>query len=315
MKTHRLRSLFGIVLATGFVGARGSPCGECPDQVEVVVLYPDAGASDAGTVAPGWTPTAAECTRACGGNQTSCQGVAVSAGDGGTVPGIECVHRGQCGGAGRRPPGLVAVPHHALPDDDTCAWLAEAAHLEAASVHAFSRLRRELANHGAPRTLLRAASRAARDERRHARTMRGLARRRGARAPIVEVMQTSPQTLLALAIENAIEGCVRETWSAFLAQHQAEHARDPLVRAAMKKIARDESRHAALAWSIDVHLRARLDGASRARIDELRSREARAVIAAAGNAGSVSSQALGLPSPEVAVTLATALYRALRIAT
>ena len=44
----------------------------------------------------------------------------------------------------------------------------------------------------------------------------------------------------------------RETWAALLAQHQAEHARDPLVRAAMKSIALDEARHAALAWTIEV---------------------------------------------------------------
>jgi hypothetical protein len=312
MKTSRLSSLFGIVLATAFVGARGSPCGECGDQIEVITLYPDAGASDAGTGTPReWTPSKEQCDRTCGSNHVSCRGVGVGTGDGGVVPGIECTRRAECG-AGRRPAGLMAVRDEAWPRDDAACWLASAAHLEEASVHAFSRLRHELAAHRAPRRLLRAASRAARDERRHARTMRALVRRRGARAPAVEVAMHLPRSLLALAIENAIEGCVRETWSALLAHHQARHARDPLVRAAMARIAVDETRHAALAWSIDRHLCRRFDRTTRAHLEALRSREARAVMAAL-EGGRPRDEALGLPGPEMATALADGLYRALGI--
>ena len=222
--------------------------------------YPDAGPSDAGArEAPKeWTPTADECDRACGASRASCRGVAVSTGDGGTVPGIECTDRAACG-AGRRPAGLVPLDGRAIEADAVATWLATAAHLEAASVHAFRRLRVELEAHGAPERLLRAASRAARDERRHARSVGALARRRGARARPVELGATLPRTLLALAIENAVEGCVRETWAALVAEHQARHAREATMRAAMKRIAVDEARHAALAWTIDRYLRRKLD--------------------------------------------------------
>jgi hypothetical protein len=69
--------------------------------------------------------------------------------------------------------------------------LAEAAWLEAASVDAFRVLRLELRAHSAPRRLLRAASRAARDERRHARAAGALARRFDVTVPAVE-RQASP---------------------------------------------------------------------------------------------------------------------------
>ena len=50
--------------------------------------------------------------------------------------------------------------------------------------------------------------------------------------------------LEAIAIENAVEGCVRESFGALLATWQAKTAGDARVRAAMKRIARDETRHA-----------------------------------------------------------------------
>jgi hypothetical protein len=53
-----------------------------------------------------------------------------------------------------------------------------------------------------------------------------------------------------MAIENASEGCVRETFGALLATWQARNAADPTVRGSMRRIARDETRHAALAWSV-----------------------------------------------------------------
>jgi hypothetical protein len=53
-----------------------------------------------------------------------------------------------------------------------------------------------------------------------------------------------------MAIENAVEGCVRETFGALVAHWQARHARDPDVARVMRVVARDETRHAALAWAI-----------------------------------------------------------------
>lgn len=169
---------------------------------------------------------------------------------------------------GRRPHGLKEPRNRQR--RGLASHLADAAWLEAASVDAFRRLRRELEAHGAPRRLLRAASRSGRDERRHARTTRALARRFGVRVPKVECAPFERRSLFELALENAIEGCVRETWGALVAMHQAERAHDLDVRAAMAGIARDELRHAELAWRIERWLAPRLTSEHRQKLGEAR---------------------------------------------
>src|SRR5262249_46481286 len=79
-----------------------------------------------------------------------------------------------CAGVGRRPAG-VGAPWIAEVEDGP-AWLARAAHLEAASVPAFAQLERELEAHRAPESLIAGARRALLDEVRHARIMNDLAR-------------------------------------------------------------------------------------------------------------------------------------------
>ncbi|MBK7826517.1 hypothetical protein [Nannocystis sp.] len=155
--------------------------------------------------------------------------------------------------------------------DPLTAWLARAAHDEAGSVHAFDALHSELTDHGAPASLLRRVRRAAADERRHTIAVDRLVRaRRGAwRRPRVHPMPT--RGLRALAIENAVEGCVRETWAALSAAHQAAHARNPAIRTAMLTIAADERRHAELAWAIDAWVLARLGAADRRAVEFARS--------------------------------------------
>jgi rubrerythrin len=127
-------------------------------------------------------------------------------------------------------------------------YLAKAAYLERASVTAFVRLAEELAAHGAPTRLRRAALRAARDEILHARIVARLAERAG--APSIDqprVRAARVRSLAALAIENAVEGCVYETFGAAVGLAQAMTASDAKVRAAMRRIARDEMQHAELA--------------------------------------------------------------------
>lgn len=85
------------------------------------------------------------------------------------------------------------------------AWLAEMARLEAASVFAFDRLARELVAHRAPPTLVAAARRAERDELRHARIARALARRWGHPPEVVTAAPLPVRGLRAIAEENAIE--------------------------------------------------------------------------------------------------------------
>jgi hypothetical protein len=178
-------------------------------------------------------------------------------------------------------------------------YFATMAHLEAASVHAFERLREELAAHSAPASLLRVAGRSARDEVRHARITAQLAHRFGAQTEAPRVRTKAVRSLARVAHENAIEGCVRETFGAMVATWQATHAEDEGVRRAMGRIAVDETRHAALAWAIarwaeprlDARARARIRKAQRAAIERLTADVAHALPTAARREAGIPSTA------------------------
>ena len=114
------------------------------------------------------------------------------------------------------------------------------------------------------RRLVRAASRAVRDEMRHVRQTSALARRFG-EEPIAPIPPPPRplRSLAAIARENALEGCVRETFSALECAWQAVRSADPVVRATMARIARDEMRHLALSWEVHRWALSRLDRAQR----------------------------------------------------
>jgi len=77
--------------------------------------------------------------------------------------------------------------------------------------------------------------------------------------------------LFAIALENAREGCVRETWGAACAIVQSQRASDPELREAMRLIARDELRHAVLSWDVAEWIAARLTNEERDCVDAERS--------------------------------------------
>ncbi len=120
---------------------------------------------------------------------------------------------------------------------------------------------------GAPRDLRERALRAARDERQHAHAMTDLARERGAVVPRVRAARRRARSLFDVALENATEGCVRESYGALFAVWQAEHAFDPRVRVEMQNIARDEAEHAELASDVHEWARKRLAPHERASLD------------------------------------------------
>ncbi len=215
-----------------------------------------------------------------------------------------------CPVPGRRPDGL----RDARPDapDAMGLWLARAAHMEAASVFAFESLARELAELGAPAALVDAARRSADDERRHARMMGRLAERAGAAVPPVEVEAPCARTAFAIARENAVEGCVHETWAAMEALAQSSRAARPGVAATMGAIAVDEMRHASLAWQVAAWLEPRLSEAERAAVREARE-GARATLEARVERGYDRGlgEALGLPPPGLAARLVASLHAAL----
>lgn len=217
---------------------------------------------------------------------------------------------------GRRPAGLCAPESASEPareDDCTHAasglvaigeYFAAAARLEAASVAAFQVLRDELAAHGAPEALLVAAMQAARDEVRHARVTAELAARYGATAEAPRVDPAALRSLEAIAIENAVEGCVRETFGALVGAFQAEAAQDPEVARAMIEIAEDEARHAALAWQIAAWAEPQLSDAGRARVRTAQKDAVAALRAELEVPVDPSLQALaGVPDPARALVL------------
>ena len=127
---------------------------------------------------------------------------------------------------------------------------ARMAALEAESVMAFEALAGELRRHGAPAELSEAARSAARDEVRHAHLTGELAKAFGGEPEVTKPMRQRRLELYELALDNAVEGCVRETLGAVFALYQAERARDARVRAVLRDIARDELEHGRLAWRI-----------------------------------------------------------------
>lgn len=201
---------------------------------------------------------------------------------------------------GRHTDGVVR-PH--VPGDGPARFLAKAAHAEAASVAAFRRLARELQAHGAPAGLVDAAYVAARDEVRHARVMRKLAFGHGGAPPRVEVDDLPIRGLFAVALENAVEGVVHETWAALIALHQAAHAEEPDVAAAMAAIAEDEAHHAELAAAVHAWALPLLSPADRARV------EAAARRAVADLAGIRYPAALGLPDGATVAALHAGMVR------
>ncbi|WP_043710632.1 ferritin-like domain-containing protein [Corallococcus macrosporus] len=212
---------------------------------------------------------------------------------------------------GRRPEGLQS-PGAVACDDVLGRHFATIAHLEAASIQAFLRLREELALHGADVALQDAALVSALEEVMHTEVSARLAGRHGATPPAPQVDAAAPRSLFAVALDNAVEGCVRETFGALVARHQAMHARDGEVRASMARIAEDETRHAALSWKIDQWAQARLSGSEREVLQLAKQRAAAALREeAAAPVNPVLVSEAGLPSPEVAVALVDTLAREL----
>lgn len=212
---------------------------------------------------------------------------------------------------GRRPPGLSSSGLSAC-DQVLGRFFAEAAHLEAASVPAFEQLAFELGMHGAPEALRQAMLSAALEELEHTRITGALARGFGA-APVTPEVEARPaRSLLELAVDNAVEGCVRETYGALVAQHQAMHAQNPSVRDAMAGIARDEARHAELSWELNGWLARELDEAGRQAVREARRvavEELRAELTAPVDSTLVCEA--GLPSADVAHQLLAELERSI----
>ncbi len=262
--------LLGAGVCVGCSGAGGCPA---PDTTQTFATSQLEASSDAGSADGSIDDLIARCQASSSDCMPLCEHVALwptsikscKLINGGLT--VSIVEATPCGG--RCPEGL-APPVSGIARDPLGAWLAANAHLETASIDAFEILATELGAHGAPPALIRAARVATVDERRHAEAIGRLAASRGAVPPAVYVTRGPVRDIESVARENAVEGCVRETYAALLACRQARAAADPAIGFAMTGIARDETRHAALAWAVDGWTQALLAPAARRRVREAR---------------------------------------------
>ncbi len=212
-----------------------------------------------------------------------------------------------CPVSGRMTQG-TAVPARPAGGNDVGRYFVQVAGLEAAAVDAFERMAAELQVLGAPVELVQWARASAEDERRHTRDMGALAERFAVKPAVHEAQQFALRGLFEVALENAVEGCVRETYGAVVGHHQARHAQDPVVRAGMARVAEDETRHAALSWAVAEWALPRLTDAQR---EEIREAQRGAIDALARSVSIPESDALlhdaGLPAPSAALAMLQAL--------
>jgi hypothetical protein len=278
MRSIQLTELFATIIAgiapAGALAGCGIGSSDCdPNKVEsqtvqTLILAPDAGVvavfddspdggewnsvtdgSDCSPACQKYASGLAGCGRAEG---TACRVVASD----GVNTKVECSMNNfsLClppGGAvcGRRPLRARRKRVTAGAKISLSGLFAEMAALERDSVAAFRELAAALQAHRAPSALIERSRKAARDEAHHTRMMARLAglakvpggsRRTSGRMPEWE----------EVVIDNAVEGCVRETFGALVAYWQGRNAARTDVRETMRAVGADETEHAALAWDI-----------------------------------------------------------------
>jgi hypothetical protein len=219
---------------------------------------------------------------------------------------VDVLEPGQAHGCrGRRPPGWDVRASRAT--SSVKRFFEDAASLEAASVGAFALVARELESFGAPRELTRRARAAARDEVRHAELM-------SRRAGVTNASSAPPletRTPFEAALDNAVEGCVNESFAAVVARFQSRASSDEDLAREFAAIADDECAHGDLAHDIAAWLEPRLTPDERERVSSARERAKRLLVARAFDAaGGVDDararETLGLPTRAQAAALAKA---------
>ncbi|MBL8683745.1 MAG: hypothetical protein JNK05_31525 [Myxococcales bacterium] len=258
----------------------------CPDGGP-----PDADVPDATSCAPIIRTTVPNCestvTYPCGipggpvrSGDPRCAMLCTGAGNPGITPGYctggpgaNSVTCGICG-VGRFTDGLDASACDG--GDDAArsfgAWLARGAQVEGIAAMAFDRLADELASFGAPASLVDGARTSAGHEREHCAAMTELAARWGHDVSLASASAFGSRTLADIVIENAGEGCVRETLGAVVMAYQSQHAQDRAVREALAKIAFEEQAHSAWSWALDAWARSVVDHETLAAMDAARDR-------------------------------------------
>jgi hypothetical protein len=131
-------------------------------------------------------------------------------------------------------------------------WLRDA-RMEHASIASFARFVMDLVALGAPADLVHDAGVALLDEVEHARLCFSVAAHFGGKAfgpaSFDAAAAASPARDFEQILRSVVmEGCVGETVAAYVASQRLASASDPVARAALTRIAEDETRHAELAF-------------------------------------------------------------------
>jgi hypothetical protein len=153
--------------------------------------------------------------------------------------------------SGELPAALPTALDPALRAEIARSWT-EQALMEHASVAAFARFSLQLVSLGAPPQLLLGAAQAMQDEVQHAQACFALARRHSdaeiGPGPLPIEGALEQQDLLSVVLGTIAEGCIGETVAALEAAEALAHCEDGAACAVLERIAREEARHAQLAW-------------------------------------------------------------------
>jgi hypothetical protein len=159
---------------------------------------------------------------------------------------------------GRRPQGFE-LPPFAHDGSLVGTYLARSAYLDEASAIAYARLARELEYHRAPADLVERCKAARVAKLRHARAFGQLAAQRGVRPVSPKARVLPVRSLEEVALENIVEGFVREVYGAAVATLRARAAASPDIRRVMEEVAEDARLHAELALDLATWLQGVLD--------------------------------------------------------
>ena len=147
---------------------------------------------------------------------------------------------------------IVPLPVPDAVRDAVVAGWTRIAQAEHASVASFAAFVLDLTALGAPSDLVMDATRAMADEVAHARTAFGIASAIGGTSigpgPLSTQGAAGRTTPADVLVATILEGCVGETIAAHEAAVSRDLCTDPAIAVALRTIAEDEGRHAALAW-------------------------------------------------------------------
>ena len=172
---------------------------------------------------------------------------------------------------GRMPNGLVRGNSPATPQASVNTlgqYLSDMATMETAAITAFYYLSKELEAYHAPQGLIDRAKQAVIEESRLAEMASLLAASYDGVAAEVTVDEFSLRPLYDIALENAVEGCINETFAAACGLWQSEQAQLDTFREVIAHITDEELGHAELSWDIHQWIMPQLSEAEQRRIQQ-----------------------------------------------